>query len=76
MTKEEIILNQIGSTYHSKSAIELSEFHLCMDEFAKQQAITFAQHMFQNVWKMNGMSPSPYLSHDQLYSRFIESKNK
>jgi hypothetical protein len=45
-------------------------------EYAKQQAIAFAQHMFQNIWHMNGMSPSPYVSHDQLYSRFIEQQTE
>jgi len=45
-------------------------------EYAKQQAIEFAQYMFQNVWGMNGMNPSPFVSNETYYDQFIESQNK
>lgn len=42
MNKEEIISEQLGSMYHAKTSGELSVFHRCMDEYAKQQSIEFA----------------------------------
>ncbi len=47
-----------------------------MDEFAKQQAISFAKYMFEEVWQMNGMNPSPYTSDEEFYNKFIEKQNK
>jgi hypothetical protein len=72
MTKEEII--KMYEPHPNKA--EISVISAMMDEYAKQQAIEFAQHMFQNVWKMNDMNPSPFVSNDQLYNQFIESQNK
>lgn len=77
MTKEEILEKHIGAPIPLVGDERCTKtIEIAMDEYAKQQAIAFAQHMFQNVWEMNGMSPSPHVSHDQLYSRFIESQNK
>lgn len=88
MTKEEVISQQLGSMYHSKTADELSQFHLCMDEYAKQQAIAFDEWKRKNKWfsfENNeywyqifevGTSRAHTLTSEQLYDQFIEQQNK
>jgi hypothetical protein len=87
MTKEEIISDQLGSIYHSKTSDELSQFHLCMDEFAKQQAVAFA--VFRDLYhreerrkikeeerRLGGMITWDYTPDGEIYNQFIESQNK
>lgn len=48
MTKEEIISEQLGMEYHSMTSDQLSVYHRCMDEYAKQQTIAFLKDIIKN----------------------------
>lgn len=78
MTKEEIILDQIGSIYHAKTTTELSEFYLCMDAYAKQQAIDFALNYAKSFRDDTYVKPTPAeLERMSVrYDKFIEQQNK
>lgn len=73
MTKDEIFnkhsFSAIGAISPSK------DFCLkAMDEYAKQQAISFSKYMFEVVH--SGPPPPSHVSDDEFYSRFIEQQNK
>lgn len=45
-----------------------------MDEYAKQQSIAFARYIIIDVFKMNSISGSPYVSEDHVYNQFLKKQ--
>jgi hypothetical protein len=85
MTKEEIAKTtaqqfappELGVLFESEDNVEPWVLK-AMDEYAKQQAIAFAKYVIVDVYKMNSISGSPYVSEDQVYDHFQkkEQQNK
>lgn len=76
MTKEEIFDKRVGSYFRKLSPQTIKDVDKAMDEFAQQQSIDFCNYVFQEVWNMNSMSPSPFVSNEQIYQNFLEHQNK
>lgn len=87
MTKDEIFNKHSFSAIGAISASK--DFCLkAMDEFAKQQAIAFAEYCgnygekgpigawSEHMWSGNIMMGEPDLTTEHLYNQFIEQQNK
>jgi hypothetical protein len=82
MTKEEILKKERKDLLRPDHKSILA----AMDEYAKQQAIAFANHLHlnyqphpeENNWHDHHTDPKGYIKYtsEQLYNQFIESQNK